>query len=107
VVLLGPTPLEDALSVDEVAGEALLIAPLVAEASVALVPDAVLSAVAPPDEALSVVVLPAVLWPSLPAPAAGRSGSVTSMYTAPADPGSPSTSEAAIHFCTSRLVSPK
>jgi hypothetical protein len=42
-----------------------------------------------------------------PAPAAGRSGSVTSMYSAPADPGSARTAAAADHFAARRLVSPK
>jgi hypothetical protein len=59
------------------------------------------------DEPLLVELPSAVLWPSLPAPAAGRCGSVTSMYSAPADPGSPSTAEAAIHFRESSVASPK
>jgi hypothetical protein len=41
------------------------------------------------------------------APAAGRSGSVTSMYEAPADPASASTAVAAIHFAERRLALPK
>jgi hypothetical protein len=40
-------------------------------------------------------------------PAAERSGSVTSMYTAPADPGAASITAAAVHFAPSRVASPK
>jgi hypothetical protein len=36
--------------------------------------------------------------PAVPAPATGCAGSVTSMYNAPAEPGSASTATAASHF---------
>jgi hypothetical protein len=46
-------------------------------------------------------------WFAVPPPAAGRSGSDTSMYAAPADVGLPTTAIAAIHFAASRCESPK
>jgi hypothetical protein len=48
-----------------------------------------------------------VVDPPEPAPAAGRRGSVTSMYVAPREPGSASTSSAARHFAAASLLSPK
>jgi hypothetical protein len=58
-----------------------------------------------------VVALPAAvelaLLAGVPPPAAGRSGSDTSMYTAPAEVGSASTATAAVHFAGSRCESPK
>jgi hypothetical protein len=44
---------------------------------------------------------------SAPTPAAGRFGSVTSMYAAPAEPGAASTVSAAVHFADSSVAGPK
>jgi hypothetical protein len=92
VVAVGATPVALVPSVEVPAAEVPLATTPVAELL---------------DEELLAEPLSAVLWPSLPEPAAGRWGSVTSMYTAAADPESPRTSEAAIHFCESSVASPK
>jgi hypothetical protein len=59
---------------------------------------------AAPVLAALVLELPAALPP---VPAAGRCGSVTSMYEAPLEPGSARTAETAIHFEASSPASPK
>jgi hypothetical protein len=61
----------------------------------------------PPDGVVAVddvgaeAVATGALEVSVPAPAAGRDGDVTSMYDAPAEPGDASTATAERHFAAS------
>jgi hypothetical protein len=60
----------------------------------------------PPADGVDEVV-EVVLAGAPPAPAAGLTGSVTSMYDAPAEPESASTAVAEAHFARSPAASPK
>jgi hypothetical protein len=77
---------------------------LVPAVAVPLAPEAVVPAV---PELVAVEVLEPVPEPWVSTPAAGRPGSVTSIYEAPWEPGSASTASAAVHFAASSVPSPK
>ena len=79
-------------------------APLLPEAPAPVLPEAPVAPVES-DDAEEPLALAELL--GTPAPAAGRIGSVTSMYAAPAEPGSASTALAAIHLARALDASPK